>query len=47
MPQERLTLILLANRGGVWWGNPLDEAQIEKSPFAAAFLEHFPAPQKR
>ena len=46
-PEERLTLILLANSEGLWWGNPLDKAEIEKSPFVAAFLEHFPAPRKR
>ncbi|HVE65729.1 MAG TPA: serine hydrolase domain-containing protein [Thermoanaerobaculia bacterium] len=47
LPEERLTLILLANSEGLWWGNPLDKAQIEKSPFVAAFLEHFPPPRKR
>lgn len=38
VPQERLTLILLANSEGLWWGNPLDQAEVEKSPFARAFL---------
>ena len=41
VPEEKLTLILLANSEGVWWDNPLDEAHVEKSPFAAAFLERF------
>jgi CubicO group peptidase (beta-lactamase class C family) len=41
VPEENLTLILLANSEGVWWDNPLDRAQVEKSPFAAAFLEQF------
>ncbi|HEV3049005.1 MAG TPA: serine hydrolase domain-containing protein, partial [Longimicrobium sp.] len=41
LPDERLTLILLANSEGAWWGNPLDAAQVERSPFAAAFLRHF------
>jgi CubicO group peptidase (beta-lactamase class C family) len=41
LPDERLTLILLANSEGVWWQNPLDAAQVERSPFAAAFLRHF------
>ncbi|HEU5248411.1 MAG TPA: serine hydrolase domain-containing protein [Thermoanaerobaculia bacterium] len=41
VPEERLTLILLANSEGLWWDNPLDAAQIEKSPFAAAFLRRF------
>lgn len=41
LPDERLTLILLANSEGVWWGNPLDAARVEDSPFAAAFLRRF------
>jgi len=44
LPEERLTLILLANSEGLWWGNPLDGAAVERSPFAAAFLRHFPRP---
>ena len=47
LPDEKLTLILLANSEGLWWDNPLDTAEIEKSPFVAAFLEHFPGPRKR
>jgi CubicO group peptidase (beta-lactamase class C family) len=39
VPDRRLTLIVLANSEGVWWGNALDKAEVEKSPFAAAFLE--------
>jgi CubicO group peptidase (beta-lactamase class C family) len=42
LPDERLTLILLANSEGMWWGNPLDAAAVERSPFAAAFLRRFP-----
>ncbi|HEX2202431.1 MAG TPA: serine hydrolase domain-containing protein [Longimicrobium sp.] len=45
LPDERLTLILLANSEGLWWGNPLDAAQVERSPFAAAFLRRFPPRQ--
>ncbi|MFY9820572.1 MAG: serine hydrolase domain-containing protein [Thermoanaerobaculia bacterium] len=41
VPDRHLTLILLANSEGVWWDNPLDKAEVEKSPFAAAFLERF------
>lgn len=41
LPDERLTLILLANSEGLWWGKPLDAAQIDRSPFAAAFLRRF------
>ena len=47
LPEEKLTLILLANSEGLWWDNPLDAAEIEKSPFVAAFLEHFRGPSKR
>ncbi|WP_420128193.1 serine hydrolase domain-containing protein [Longimicrobium sp.] len=41
LPDERLTLILLANSEGLWWGNPLDGATVERQPFAAAFLRRF------
>ncbi len=41
-PDERLTLILLANSDGLRWESRLDEAAIERSPFAAAFLAAFP-----
>ena len=47
VPEEELTLILLANSEGLWWDHPLDKADVEKSPFAAAFLEYFPGPRKR
>lgn len=42
LPDERLALILLANSEGLWWGKPLDAAQVDGSPFAAAFLRRFP-----
>lgn len=38
---EQLTLILLANADGLQWDSRLDEAAIERSPFAAAFLAAF------
>lgn len=41
LPDEGLTLILLANSEGLNWGNPLDQATVERSPFAAAFLRRF------
>jgi CubicO group peptidase (beta-lactamase class C family) len=41
-PSRRITLILLANSDGLWWDNPLDGAEIHRSPFAAAFLEAIP-----
>jgi CubicO group peptidase (beta-lactamase class C family) len=41
LPDERLSLILLANSEGLRWEKGLDEAAIERSPFAAAFLRRF------
>ncbi len=41
IPGRRLTLILLANSEGLTWQSRLDEAAIERSPFAAAFFEAF------
>ncbi len=43
-PRERMTLILLANSDGLKWDSRLDEAAIERSPFATAFLGAFDAP---
>jgi CubicO group peptidase (beta-lactamase class C family) len=41
-PSRNVTLILLANSDGLWWNNPLDGAQIHRSPFVTAFLGAFP-----
>ncbi|HYW31819.1 MAG TPA: serine hydrolase domain-containing protein [Gemmatimonas sp.] len=41
-PAERLTLVLLANSDGLQWETRFDEATIERSPFATAFLAAFP-----
>lgn len=41
-PGRRLSLILLANSDGLRWETRLDEAAIERSPFATAFLAAFP-----
>ena len=38
---ERFTLILLANSDGLQWPTRFDEAAIERSPFATAFLDAF------
>lgn len=38
-PAERCTLILLANSEALRWPTRLDEAAIERSPYAVAFLE--------
>ena len=43
VPGHNLTLILLANGEGLRWGNPLDKATVENSPFAHAFLDRFVA----
>lgn len=42
LPDEQLTIILLANSEGLQWKQGLDEAAIERSPFATAFLKAFP-----
>ncbi|NGP77551.1 beta-lactamase family protein [Balneolaceae bacterium YR4-1] len=41
VPERNLTLILLANSEGIWWGNPLDGAAVEKSEFARLFMDRF------
>ena len=33
--------IALGNTEGIWWGNPITRAEVEKSPLAAKFLELF------
>lgn len=38
LPDRRATLILLANSDGLNYPTPLNEARIENSPFAAAFV---------
>lgn len=43
VPGRNLTLILLANSEGLRWPTRLDEAAVERSPFAQAFLAAFPA----
>ncbi len=42
VPARRLTLILLANSDGLQWPTRLDEAAIERSPFARALMAAFP-----
>jgi CubicO group peptidase (beta-lactamase class C family) len=39
VPARRATLILLANSDGLRWESRLDEAGLERSPFARAFLQ--------
>lgn len=41
VPSERYTLVLLANSESLRWQTRLDEAAIERSPFARAFLDAF------
>jgi CubicO group peptidase (beta-lactamase class C family) len=41
-PAERVTLILLANSDALQWETRFDEAAIERSPFAMAFLTGLP-----
>jgi CubicO group peptidase (beta-lactamase class C family) len=46
IPNQKLTLIVLANSEAVWWGNPLDKAQVHKSAFAKVFLDVVLAQQR-
>ncbi len=41
IPDHNLSLILLANSDGIWWDNPLERAEVERSQFAQAFLSAF------
>jgi CubicO group peptidase (beta-lactamase class C family) len=41
LPEKRITLIVLANTEGLWWGNSLVRAEVENSPIAARFLADF------
>lgn len=41
VPEQRVTLIVLANTEALWWGNSLVRAEIERSPVAAKFLQLF------
>ena len=41
LPERRMALIMLANGEGLWWGNPLGEAQVESSEFVQLFIKHF------
>jgi CubicO group peptidase (beta-lactamase class C family) len=43
VPRRHLTLILLANSDGLRWDNPLDRAEVERSPFAAELLSRLDA----
>lgn len=41
VPEQRLTLIVMANTESVWWSNSLVKAEIIESPIARRFLETF------
>lgn len=41
IPTLDLSFIVLANSEGVWWDNPLDQAEVQRSEFAQAFLRAF------
>ena len=41
VPEQRLTLIALANTEAIWWQNSAARAEIETSPIARKFLERF------
>ncbi len=44
IPEEKLSLILLANNENLWWSNALSAAEIHKSPIVAKFLKEFVPP---
>ncbi len=46
-PEERLTLILLANSDALQWAARLDEAAIERSSYAVEFVRAFVRPPRR
>ena len=41
VPAQNLSFIILANSEGVWWDNPPESAEVERSQFAQAFLSAF------
>ena len=41
VPSAKLTFIALANSEGIWWGNPLETAAVQRAPFAQTFFDHF------
>lgn len=41
VPEENLTLIVLANTEAIWWHNSLVKAEVVESPIALAFLKTF------
>ena len=41
IPASNLSLIILANSEGVWWDNPPDQAEVQRSEFAQAFFRAF------
>lgn len=43
VPEQHLSLIVLANTEGLWWHNSLVRADVERSPVAAEFLRRFVA----
>lgn len=42
-PDDGWALIALGNTDGIHWGNPLNKAEVERSPLAAKFLQLFVA----
>ncbi|MEM8815142.1 MAG: serine hydrolase domain-containing protein [Pseudomonadota bacterium] len=42
-PDDGVTLVALGNTDGLYWGNELNRAEIDKSPLAAKFLSLFVA----
>ncbi|WP_206370895.1 serine hydrolase domain-containing protein [Solimonas marina] len=41
VPDRNVSFIVLANSEGVWWNNPPERAEVQRSAFAQAFLSAF------
>jgi CubicO group peptidase (beta-lactamase class C family) len=41
IPALDVSFILLANSEGIWWDNPLDQAEVDRSEFAQVFFDVF------
>ena len=41
LPEKALAFVVLSNGEGIWWDNPLNQAKVEDSDFAQAFMNNF------
>lgn len=47
VPDMNVSFIVLANSEGIWWDNPPERAEVERSQFAQAFLSAFVTSSKQ